>query len=87
MGDASPGGSMAAQILSASGGSVALLALLRFCLRSTNCSLKSTVDIPGGEIKVTMGEPDSSNEGSATTDDDLSAAQKQSVVTVAIGRC
>ena len=84
MDDARPG-SLASQVLAASGGSVALLAFARYCLHSTNCSLKSKVQSPGGQIRVTVGAVDASTEtNSEETTDDL---DKESSVTVVIKQC
>ena len=63
-------GSLATQIISAAGGSVALLAFARYFFSSMRCSLKSRVHIPGGEFRVSVGVPparQSSSESSEST--------------------
>ena len=93
----SSAGWLVTQILSASGGTVALLTVLRHCLGRADCSLRSKLVIPGGRIRVTMGTAGASTDSNETSvKDELSEKQhhhaphspaKESGPNIVVERC
>jgi hypothetical protein len=49
-----PVGSIAADIVGLAGGSVAMLALGKYCLQRSRCSVKGNLTLPGGNVTVRM---------------------------------